>query len=335
MATYQTTKKNRTEAEIAAMLERARGRGKGAAASTPAPEPAAPPTRMRGKRAAPAPDKSIEKSPAAVPAPAQAIPPEFFVADFVDCAIKDDQATMEAPMFSLSTQKDMTLWTWKSSDSKKTVDVAPGYYGRATMHDKDILIFCASQIVATINAGQRPSRTVRFTAYDFLTATKRPTNGGKRGGYERMKDALNRLQGMQITTNIQTGGRRQAAGFGMIDSWEVVEKSPDDERMIAVQVTLSKWAYNAIAAKEVLTINPDYFELRKPLERRLYEIARKHVGKQKSWEIGLEALRDKCGSTVGRLRQFAGELENIIEADKLPDYLIELHEKTVLFKPRA
>ena len=87
-------------------------------------------------------------------------------------------------------------------------------------------------------------------------------------------------------------------------------------------------------AKEVLTISPDYFTLRKPLERRLYEIARKHVGKQASWEIGLEALREKCGSTVARLRQFAGELEKIIQADTLPDYSMELQEKAVLFKPR-
>lgn len=262
------------------------------------------------------------------PKPAARLEPErhrqadFFVADLVDYALKDDQATMEAPIFSLSTREDKKLWKWISSDGKKSVEVAPGYHGRATQHDKDVLIYCTSQLVAAINAGsKKPSRTVRFTAYDFLVATNRRTDGD---GYERLRDSLNRLKGTQITTNIETGKTRMAEGFGLIDAWRIVEKAPNDDRMVAVEVDLSKWLFRAINAKEVLTINRDYFRLRKPLERRLYEVARKHVGQQGQWEIGLEALRDKCGSTVARLRQFRGELEKIIEADSLPDYRLQL-----------
>lgn len=249
--------------------------------------------------------------------------PDLFIADAVGFPFKDDQATMEAPVFSLSTREDKKLWRWISSDGKKTVDVAPGFYGRATQHDKDVLIYCTSQIVAALNAGEKPLSVVRFTAYDFLVATNRPTRGGD---YERLRDTLNRLAGTQITTNIATGKSRAAKGFGIIDSWEVVEKSPTDSRMVAVKVKLSDWLFNAINAKEVLTINRDYFRLRKPLERRLYEIARKHVGQQGAWEISLEALRNKCGSTVARLRQFRGELEKIIEANTLPDYRLALNE---------
>jgi plasmid replication initiation protein len=213
------------------------------------------------------------------------------------------------------------LWRWTSSDGKKTVEVAPGFYGRATQHDKDVLIFCTSQLVQSINAGKPAPRVVRFTAYDFLIATKRGTSGGD---YERLRDALNRLAGTQITTNIVTGRHRLAKGFGIIDSWDVIEKKPGDSRMVAVEIKLSDWLFNAINAREVLTINPAYFELRKPLERRLYEVARKHVGKQGYWEISIEALRDKCGSTVARLRQFRSELEKIIESDTLPDYRMSL-----------
>ncbi|PHU99803.1 replication initiator protein A [Iodobacter sp. BJB302] len=245
---------------------------------------------------------------------------DFFVCDLVDYALKDDQASMEAPIFSLSTREDMKLWTWTSEDGKKSVEVAPGYYGRATQHDKDILIYCASQLTEAINKGLQPSKTVRFTAYDFLVATNRTTGGV---GYDRLKDTLNRLSGMRITTNIITGKSRIAKGFGIVDSWEVIEKSPDSDRMIAVEVTLSDWLYNSIQAHEVLTIHPDYFRLRKPLERRLYEIARKHVGKQGAWKIALEALRDKCGSTR-EVRKFKADLKMIIEADTIPQYRYQL-----------
>jgi plasmid replication initiation protein len=96
----------------------------------------------------------------------------------------------------------------------------------------------------------------------------------------------------------------------------------DDRRKIAICVTISEWLYNAIQASEILTLNPAYFELRKPLERRMYEIARKHVGRQGIWEIGLETLRSKCGSTVERTRQFRAEVSKIAATDKLPDYRV-------------
>lgn len=238
---------------------------------------------------------------------------------------------MEAPMFSLSTKMDMSTWKWSSSDGKKNVTVEPGATGRATQHDKDILIYCISQIVAAANDGKPHSRLVRFTAYDFFKATKRGTSGDE---YVRFKAALKRLSGTRVTTNIETNKTRETRGFGFIDGWGVVEKSEKNERMVAVEVELSRWLYNAIEACEVLTISADYFALRKPLERRLYEIARKHVGRQQGWEIGLEALRDKCGSNTAALRNWRVELKKIIEADTLPDYSIELQGEAVLFKPR-
>jgi plasmid replication initiation protein len=66
--------------------------------------------------------------------------------------------------------------------------------------------------------------------------------------------------------------------------------------MIAVEVKLSEWLFNAVKAFEVLTINQSYFGLRRPIERRLYELARKHCGNQHSFVINAELLQNKCGS---------------------------------------
>ena len=98
-----------------------------------------------------------------------------------------------------------------------------------------------------------------------------------------------------MTTNIKTGGETITEGFGLIDSWRIVRKT-DNGRMISVSVTLSEWMYNAIVSRAVLTLHRDYFRLRKPLERRVYEIARKHCGKQDHWQISLPTLQKKCGS---------------------------------------
>jgi hypothetical protein len=253
-------------------------------------------------------------------APVRHVQADFFVCDLVDYALKDDQASMEAPIFSLSTREDLKVWKWISEDGKKSVEVQPSVCGRATQHDKDILIYCTSQLTEAINQKKPSSKTVRFTAYDLLVATNRNICGRD---YDRLKAALDRLAGTRIKTDIKTGGERTTKNFGLIDSWEIVEKSPDDSRMVAIEVTLSDWLFSAIQAHEVLTILPDYFRLRKPLERRLYEIARKHVGKQGAWKISLSALHGKSGST-DVLRNFKSKLKEIIEADTIPQYRYQL-----------
>ena len=111
----------------------------------------------------------------------------------------------------------------------------------------------------------------------------------------RLREAFERLAGTRITTNIVTGGpgfaREVTTGFGLIEKWEIVRKAPAGKKgsgkMVSVAVTLSEWLYRAVLSKSVLTLSRDYFRLRKPLERRIYELARKHCGRQNSWQVSV------------------------------------------------
>jgi plasmid replication initiation protein len=71
--------------------------------------------------------------------------------------------------------------------------------------------------------------------------------------------------------------------------------------MVAIELRLSDWLYNAILGREVLTLNRHYFRLSGGLERRLYELARKHCGHQVKWTIGVDLLHKKTGSTAMRV----------------------------------
>ena len=263
--------------------------------------------------------------------PARHVERDFFLCDMFDYAMKDDGASMEAPIFTLSTRPDLTVWHWESQDGNRALTVTPSVMGRATMFDKDVLIYVISQMTEALNCDRQDAknRTVRFVVYDYLVTTNKPT-GGKE--YQRLEATLERLRGTSIKTDIKTGGTRVKEGFGLIDSWTIVEKSPDNERMIAVEVTLSKWLFNAVQAHEVLTIHRNYFRLRKPLERRLYELARKHCGNQASWTIGLELLREKC-SAHSHIRAFRSQVQKIQNADTLPEYrmLYSLEKDQVTF----
>jgi len=89
--------------------------------------------------------------------------------------------------------------------------------------------------------------------------------------------------------------------------------------MVSVAATLSDWLYREVMAKFVLTPSRDYFRLRKPLERRIYEIAHKHCGRQDSWRVSVDLLLKKSGSASPR-RGLRKMLRDMIAAGHLPDY---------------
>jgi hypothetical protein len=242
---------------------------------------------------------------------------DFFIADIADISVKDDLASMEHPVFAL---KPGDRRVRKYQRGGVSIEVRPGIKGLATIHDKDVWIYCISQLVEAMNRNRDDiSRTVRFTAYDFMISTNRDVGGDS---YRRFGEALERLRDTSIITNIETAGKRERSGFGLVDAWRVIERDGDN-RMVAVSVTLPDWLYRSVEAKQVLTLSRDYFRIRKPLDRRIYELVRKHCGAQPSWRVTAATLREKTGSTA-TLKEFRRSLKALAIADDLPDYRLEL-----------
>ncbi|WP_145029461.1 replication initiator protein A [Caulifigura coniformis] len=259
--------------------------------------------------------------------------PDFFSCDILDAAPKGDMASMEHPIFSLSTKPDHR--TRRYEHGSVFIEIAPSAQGLATVHDRDILIYCISQLMASLNDGKPLSSVVRFKAHDLLRATNRVTSGE---GYTALKAALERLRGTQISTNIVTGGTETFEVFGLIERAKVVRETREG-RMQEVEIKLSDWVFNAIQSQEVLTLHRDYFRLRKPLERRMYELARKHCGKQQEWKISLQRLQHKCGSCSTE-KEFRRLVSNIVEEDQkfghMPDYSVMLDDSDIVtFRSRG
>lgn len=256
---------------------------------------------------------------------------DLFVCDIVDAVPKGDMASMENPVFTLSTKPDMRVRRFERGEN--WIEINPSRHGLATVHDRDVLIYCISQCMAALNDGRQVHRKMRFKAHDLLVATNRQTSGR---GYELLRDALRRLQGTQIETNLRQGGKEYFKVFSLIDSAEIVKETRDG-RMLDVEIELSEWVFDAIENQNVLTLNRQYFFLRKPLERRLYEIARKHCGDSPLWKCGLDLLRQKCGSssTLKEFRRLVGKIiEDDQEHDHMPDYAFTLEGDMMFVRPK-
>jgi len=258
---------------------------------------------------------------------------DLFRCDITTWPIKDDIASMEFPIFSLAKNKDLEKRTYRRGN--RVVSIIPSSEGAATVFDKDLLLYIASQLVEAKNQGKPISRTVLVDSCDFLVGTERSDG---RPAFERIADMLNRLRGTTIQTNVETGGITQTEGFGMIDSYKITSEKVRTEsvvdahgkkvvrqvpRVLQFSVTISEWLYNGLVNYEVLTMDRSYFRLSSSVERRLYEIARKHCGDQPLWKIDIDLLAGKVGTKVSRAK-FRNEVRQIIENDPLPEYRIAL-----------
>lgn len=253
---------------------------------------------------------------------------ELFICDVLDAIPKDDLASMEHPVFSLSTKPDRRVLRYEHRDVK--IEVTPSMKGLATIFDKDLLIYCISQLIAKKNQGQPMSQTLHLHAHDLLVWTNRETSGD---AYRRMIEAFERLRGTTIVTNIRAGGTEVTNGFGLIESFRVVRETRTG-RMSELQVRISDWMFKIIQGSEVLTLSRDYFRLRKPIERRIYEIARKHCGEQDMWRISVDLLQKKSGASSHQ-RAFRSMVRELVEHDHLPDYSVSLDGDIVVFRNRA
>src|SRR3546814_8090191 len=172
--------------------------------------------------------------------------------------------------FKQKTAYEMRISDWSSdvcsSDlAYKTdtvsIEIVATSKGVATIYDKEVLLYIASLMVAKLEAGVGVSQDFYFTAHDLFRVTG--VNGSARS-YARLSDALERLQGTQIKTNIEAGGEGQAGFFSWLSEAQLhyTKTKTGDKRLKAVKVRLCDWLYRAILRdRRVLDYAPSYFQL--------------------------------------------------------------------------
>ncbi|MFA5957046.1 replication initiator protein A [Hyphomicrobium sp.] len=266
---------------------------------------------------------------------------DFFVLDSLfdvssksDVSIlRSDIASMEHPIFKLSSRKADKERLERYEHGDFYIELRAGPEGFATIFDKDIWIYCISNLIRRQNNKEAIGQTVRITVHDLFKMTNRDPGGA---GYDRLEEALDRLAGTRVKTNIPTGGVvDEVTNFGLIESYKYPRRKNGAKRLDYLEVVLPKWLLNAIEGEDVLTLNYGYFHLRKAIHRQIYEIVRKHCGDQESWKIGLGLLKKKCGTTQAD-KHFASYLRELVGKEVLPGYDVTLERNDmVLFTNRA
>src|SRR3546814_10002719 len=83
---------------------------------------------------------------------------DLFICDVLDAIPNDDMASMEHPVFSLSSKPDNR--TRRSEHHGNVLEIIPSGKGLATIHDKDILLYSISPLVPKMHQREPPIPTV-------------------------------------------------------------------------------------------------------------------------------------------------------------------------------
>ena len=248
----------------------------------------------------------------------------FTLPDFSDISLRDYQETMQRPFFSLSKRKRVKPIDYVSPDKSVSVHVSPNpAYGMATIWDADIMIYLASHLNELRERGANDLSTViRLQPGDLL---KRICWGTSGRAYERLVNALDRLQATTIKTNIRANTKTRETTFSWIDSYtHLVDERT--QRSLGMEITLSKWFFDGVMDKRnILSISPLYFEITSGLGKWLYRASRKHAGGNgaEGFTIGFETLHQKSGSE-SIYPVFKRKLMDLARANDLPDISLEV-----------
>ena len=235
--------------------------------------------------------------------------------------IRGERSLMAFPFFALS--KNAWMKPLSYNHASVSIEVRPSANGVATIYDKEIVLYIASLMAAKMEAGEDVAQDFVFTAHDLFSVTG--ANHFARS-YARLSEALERLQGTQIKTNIEAGGEGEEGFFSWLSEARLhyTKTRTGERRLKAVKVRLCDWLYRAILRdRQVLNYATAYFQLG-PIERRIYEVARA-TAEEGRLEVDLATFRLQIGYQ-NPLPNFRSALKGIAGSDLIPDYHVELTE---------
>lgn len=239
--------------------------------------------------------------------------------------VRGERHIMEFPFFDLSKRARRKRLIFSDQERGVTIEIkAIEGAGIATIYDKDMILYVASLIVQDLAKGGKFRREYRFSAHDFFRVAGRDRS---KRSYANLEQTIERLKGTLIKTNIETGGQGFDGWFNWFNSGTALHYERDaatgEKRLKIIRVVLCEWLFRAILRDgKMLEYCDEYFDL-KPIERRLYDLARIHCDGEPVWTIELGPLKDLVGSD-SEISKFRAQVAAISRAGRLPDHEISL-----------
>ena len=205
------------------------------------------------------------------------------------------------------------------SKRKETVRITGTQeYGIATIYDQDVLMFVISQLVDAKSAGMPMSRRVRFTPYQFFRVDEPDTDGKRLSAVARLAaPAADNDHRNDDPLGIHAARPHPAilVEFGTVE---------DAGKLSGVEIVIAEWLFESVEEFNVLTLDKLYFRIAGPVERWLYQHARKATGGETGkWQESFKSLYDKSASQQD-FKHYASTLRKLAKLHDLPGFRLTI-----------
>ena len=227
---------------------------------------------------------------------------------------RDALDLMAWPWFSLAKARRTEPLAFEQRGQYLRISTVDARRGLATIWDADLLIWAVSQLTEARDQGLNVSRRIAAPPYQILRYLGR---GTAQRQYVLLSMALDRLAATAIETTLRPPNGGGSSRFKLLDDWRRTDAG--------VELKLPEWLFRSVVTdSRVLTIDARYLRLTGGIERWLWRLVRKHVGRQSTgWEIALQALHARSGN-MSRPSDFVAAVRRIAQRGVLLDYTIEL-----------
>lgn len=212
----------------------------------------------------------------------------------------------EFPFFVLDRKKDTQIR--KIEYNKIKIELIPSALGHPTAWDEPLYLYGVRVAKNEYNRQGEPTEWVKFHVMDYLRwagGKEREITGNRN---QLIENSLKRMAGLQIVTTIeyeiQSGQLME--GKGLISGWQYGKRNKMDPGMVAMR--LADWTISQIRNNRVIHLSEDFFSL-PPLQRKIYQVLHKHLGKKREFVIGAEKLILKTGFSR-EMKKFRYELKS-------------------------
>lgn len=202
-------------------------------------------------------------------------------------SLKNIVQFMELPIFSTAKKADTRIYEWSSPDGKKRFTITPSAKGRATVWDRDILLFFFTSLAGMIDNGD----LAKDFRVDFFSVTALAINRFCRRGdggqdYDDLISAFDRLLGTVVKLEVEG---ESCVSFPLIAGYEVVKRDGSN-RMSNVQVNLPAHILQLLFNRKTLSFSKTYQKLTSGYEKQLSMLCPRFCGNKSVFPISLEKL---------------------------------------------
>jgi len=217
----------------------------------------------------------------------------------------------EYPFFSLNKKKDIRIRTIEHKNIK--IELIPSALGHPTAWDEPLYLFAIRTAKNEFDSGGIPPEWVKFHVLDYLRWVGRKEK--EITGYRNLiiENGLKKMAGLQIVTTIEYQTGMLMEGKGLIWGWKYGKRNKMDPGMVAVR--LADWTISQIKNNRIIHLSEDFFSI-PPLQRKIYQVLHKHLGKKREFVIGIEKLKLKTG--------FSPEMKKFRYALKSNPYILDI-----------